>query len=381
MNSTIQQSQDATHIYYDIQLYNYQSSNTSPPALRFIENRNTAILSTPNLYSMYIAKFSIDTPSLPIFTAQIQPAPNLNPNLTIYSITLSYNGIDIQEYIHWIPQDSSLSVPSPPSPLQNNSFGYYNAYSYQHVINVINIGFSTAFNKLYQAVEISDALFHTGILPTRNPPFLIWDIQTNSAILNADSAGFTQSDSGVINIYFNNSLYTYFSSFYAIYSGYQSINGKNKQIVITNNESGSNSIQYPISGDSTPYTAIQVFQEYSTIDIWTPISNITFTSNSLPIVSNLIATPQIYYDQTQATGSSSGSNSSQIITDMTADGMYKPNLLYTPAFPRKISLLGTSDIKVLDIEVYYKTKTGELIPFLLNSGCSASIKISFEKIV
>jgi len=317
---------------------------------------------------MSIIRFSLDTPSLPIFIPELavnQP----DPNLTIYSITLEYNNIICQEFMEFYPQDTSIQVPPAPNPLADNSSGYYNIYSYQHLINMVNVTFSNAFSNLSALVA----------LPTNNCPFLSWDSVNNIAILNADASGFTGDN--LITVYFNNALFNLFSSFYAIYQGYNVKNGMNKVIVITNNQSGSNTIQLPIDSDpSTPtYTAIQMTQEYSTISLWNPLSSIVFTSNTLPIIPNNLGAPLLFYDSSLNIGTSSSANYSQIITDMVALDTYKPTIVFEPYYPREIDMIGGGNLNTIDINCFYKTKLGVLQPFVLNSGCSASIKIVFSK--
>ena len=218
-------------------------------------------------------------------------------------------------------------------------------------------------------------------MPTTNPPFLSWDSVNNVAIINADKAGYANVEN-LINIYFNNSLFNLFSSFLAIYEGYDVSYGMNKMISIENNLSGSNTIQLPIDSDPlTPtYTAIQMVQEYSTISLWSPISSIVFTSNTLPIVATQVGTPVLFYDSNLNLGTSSANNFSQIITDMIAtDCQYKPTLICEPYYPREVDLIGTGSLNTIDIYCFYKTKLGQLQPFVLNSGCSASIKIMFSR--
>lgn len=369
------QSYRPKNLYFDIQITNYVSTQTPPPILRFVETRTIPFLIDPIDYQMSIIRFQLDTPSLPIFVPEIQ-LNQPNPNLTIYSITMQYNNHIQQNFIEFMPQDNSLSIPKAPNPLPDNSTGYYNLYSYQYVVALVNITFKRCFDALTVIVNESGE-----IMPTEYAPFMSWDTLNNVAILNADVAGF-QSGENLIDIYFNNSLFNLFSSFQAIYEGYNVPFGMNKRLDISNNLAGSNTIQLPIDANPlTPtYTAIQMTQEYSTISLWSPISSIVFTSNTLPIISTQLGTPLLFYDSSLNIGTSSGSNYSQIITDMVAnDSQYKPTLICEPYYPRQIDMIGTGDLKTLDINCFYKTKLGVLQPFVLNSGCSASVKICFTK--
>ena len=362
----------ARRIYYDIQISNYVSSNTPPPILRFTETRTIPYLTNPQDYSLSIIRFQIDTPSLPVFTPEIavnQP----DPNLTIYSITLEYQGHICQQFMEFYPQDISIDEPPAPSPLADNSAGYYNVFSYQYVIELVNTTFTRVFNALTTAVG-------AGNMPTTNAPFLSWDSTNNIAILNTDSVGFA-SDGTLIEIYFNNAMFNIFSSFLAIYQGFNVLQGMNKLITISNNQAGSNTIQLPIDNNpQTPtYTAIQMSQEYTTISLWNPISSIVFTSNTMPIVPSNLGNPLLFYDSSLNIGQSSGANYSQIITDMVANDSYKPSLVCEPYYPREIDMIGNGELRTIDINCFYKSKLGVLQPFILNSGCSASLKLMFSR--
>jgi len=360
-------------VYYDVQISNYVSSSTPPTILRFTETRVTPFLINPQDYTLSIIRFQIDTSSLPIFAPEIavnQP----DPNFTIYSITLEYHGHVCQQFMEFVPQDISIDIPPSPNPLADNSTGYYNIFSYQYVIGLVNNTFTQVFNALTTAVGAMN-------MPTPNAPFLSWDTTNNIAIINADLAGFASGEDP-IGIYFNNAMFNLFSSFMAIYEGFNVIQGMNKHILISNNQAGSNTIQLPIDANpSTPtYTAIQMSQEYSTIALWNPISSIIFTSNTLPIVPSNLGNPLLFYDSSLNIGTSSGANYAQIITDMVAVDTYKPSLVFEPYFPREIDLIGNGELRTIDINCFYKSKLGVLQPFILNSGCSASLKLMFSRI-
>ena len=104
-------------IYYDIQISNIESSATNPPVLYFNESRNTPFIQVPEDYYLSIIRFTLDTPTLPIFIPTIQTDPLINPtgdlNQTIYSFQFSYDGTYSEEiFIEWIPQNDYLTAPA-----------------------------------------------------------------------------------------------------------------------------------------------------------------------------------------------------------------------------------------------------------------------------
>jgi hypothetical protein len=120
-------------------------------------------------------------------------------------------------------------------------------------------------------------------------------------------------------------------------------------------------------------------QEISTIDAWCPISSIVFTSNQLPIIVS-------QFSSSNTTGNNAnsaliGNRFALVITDlMTNQQGYRPNIIYNPtAEYRRITLTGNMGIRNIDINVFWRSKTGQLLPFRLPSGGSATLKLLFEK--
>jgi len=123
---------------------------------------------------------------------------------------------------------------------------------------------------------------------------------------------------------------------------------------------------------------IKQIQEISTIDTWTPINAIVFTTTSIPIVVN-------QFTASSSIGSNPPSSSLDnafafIITDLQSNQQgYRPNVLLTPKILRMIDLTGNQPLKNIDINVFWRTKTGNLVPITLASGAMSSIKLLFQK--
>jgi len=184
-----------------------------------------------------------------------------------------------------------------------------------------------------------------------------------------------------ISIYFNPALYQLFSSFPA-YINFDPQNLGKNALIQTDAFGGANIIAFPPSAPvADQYQALQIVQEYSTIALWSPITSIVFTSNTLPVVPTNISAPLIYIDGSIYNGGGNNSNISQIITDFVSnDGIYKPNIVYQPSAQyRLLNLTGNSPIYNLDINVYWKDRIGVLQPFRLSSGSTGTIKILFTR--
>ena len=372
-------------VYYDITISNLDTVDSVPPVLYFNETRNSPFILDPESYNLSIVRFTLDTNTLPIIQPEIQPSPNSNVNLTSYSITLEWTNpvapfqtFTEQTFLTYIPQNKQAIIPAPPSQtlsgLQNNDTGYYDIYNYQYWILLVNNTFQTCFTAL-NAQVVGAGL----VLPSAFAPTMSWDTQTNLAILNADQAGYNDTTANYIGVYFNPALWNYFSSFpFIIESNDVVPNGKNTRIIMSG-FGGANVVPFPPVAPT--YTALQIVQEYSTVALWTPVTSIVFTSNTLPIVANQVSAPLLFYNGKRYQSGGNNSNIAQIITDFVAEnGIYKPNLVYIPSAQyRLVDLVGNSPLYNIDIEVFYKNRVGVFIPLRLGSGGTATVKILFTR--
>jgi len=376
-------------LYYDIQVSNLENTNTQPPILQFIETRNNPFLYESDQYLMSIIRFTLDTPNLPVFIPTIQPYQN-DINLTIYSISLTYTNpantsqtFTQQTFLNFVPQSNVPPLPpttnNTPNGLQYNADGYYNVYNYQYLIFLLNQTFSDCYN------DLNTQVVNAGLtLPSAYAPVMAWNTNDSTAVINCDILGYSTVEPITptfqpIKIYFNTPLAELFSSFPVFINTLSSVNGLNAQL-ITDSYSQSNTIGFPPYG-TYQFTAIQVFQEFSTIASWTPITSIVFTSNTLPIVSNQVSQPVVFNNGVQSGNNGNNSLINQVITDfVSSDGVYKPNLVYEPSAQyRYIQLISNRPLTTFDLSVFWKDRFGNLQPFRLASGGTASIKVLFTK--
>jgi hypothetical protein len=358
-------------VYYDMVISNLNNTNSKPPFAYYNENRSSPIIYDPFKYNLIIARWQLDTNYLPIFIPLIQSSSN-DPNLTIYSITLEYSGsIGNPAYVNFAPQNLVASVPNAPlynsTQLQDNSQGYYDIYTYQYWIYLVNLCFQQAYTNLDTA--------YIGVLPSLFAPVMTWDTQNNIGIINADILGYGV---GGIKVYFNQALSQLFSSLPFTINSFSDAYNRNFQLQI-NSFSVANQADYPSFG-TADFTGYQIFQEFSTISSWNPVLSIVLVSNTLPIVPNNEGVPSVVINGINQQQSGNNNVQSQVITDFVTDGIYKPIITYIPSAEyRRISLVGDKPISNVDISVMYKDRLGRLNPVLLPAGCSISIKFLFEK--
>ena len=379
-------------IYFDITVSNFQSTTTQPPVFYFNEQRTSPFVMNPEEYYLSILRFTIETGSLPVFIPSIQPL-QANRNLTIYSTTLEWTspatGVAYtsgETFVNFIPQDAGVSVPLPPSltanGLQNNDSGYYNYYNYSALTYIIDLAMAAAFTALSALVVAGGE-----VLPSSFEPKLNWDTTSNTAILYADVEGYIVNNPAAlpnpIRIYWNAPLYGLFPSFPCKYLGYgANLNGKNFLFEPVN--IGSINLQpitpVPPTIPAT-YNVVSVYQDYSTVANFCPIVALVFTSNTLPINPNQVSTPLVFNNQQQIVLGGNNSNTANIITDLVSDsGQYKPNLVYNPTSEyRLITLYGNRPLYNIDLSVFWRTKTGALMPYRINSGEAITMKVAFLK--
>lgn len=388
-------------IYFDITVSNLQSTTTEPPVFYFNEQRANPFVMNPEDYYLSILRFTIETGTLPVFIPSIQPNQP-DRDATIYSLTLDYtdpvSGTTFtsgETFVQFTPQNAAAVLPPPPSQtatkIQSNGGGYYNVYNYSVLPLLINRTLQTAYAALDTATTAGGAT-----LPSTFAPVMTWDSTSDSAVLYFDTAGYyfyfptsvvvPPAGYSPIQLYFNAPLYGLFPSFPTKYLGYDtSLNGKNflfepfnigglDTMIITPNPA-------PVAPAPTTWTAVAVYQEYSTIANFSPIVGLVFTSNTLPIQPNQVSTPLVYNNQQELVLGGSNSDFANIITDLVSDtGQYKPNLVYNPTSEyRLITLYGNRPLSNIDISVFWKDKFGKLNPFRLASGEAITIKVAFLK--
>jgi len=387
--NVIKNDSNPDQIYYDVTVTNFQSTFTTPPVFYYNEQRTMPFVSVPEDYYLSILRFTVDTGTLPVFIPSIQPNQG-NRNLTMYSVTLTYTYLGItyvaQEFLDWSPQDLSAPLPSPPnvSPTgtQVNDTGYYNCYSYTFFLGIVGRAYEQAYNNLNaQVIAVG------GTLPSDYPPYIDWDTSSASGTLYADVQGYDVNPTAgytPILVYMNAPLFSLFSSFPARYLGYEltplNVQGRNFQLLPFNKGSTNLQVITPANGDPV-WTAICLYQECSTTSSWTPIQSIVFISNTLPINANQVSTPLIFNNNTQLSLGGNNSAIANIITDLTSDtGSYRPNIVYLPqAQYRYVTLYGNRPLFNIDLEIFYRLRTGQLIPFRLQSGGTVTIKVAFIK--
>jgi hypothetical protein len=373
---------DPCHVYYDMNIINNdQVGDKPPPNLVFNDIRSNPILADPSQYFCSVVRFTIQTGnSLPLWIPQIQLGNHLDdPDLTVYSFTLTYDDIQTvdhfesgQQYVTFTTED--LSVDRPPTTNMNdvNTSPYYYVKSFKHMIDMFNTALKDAFQRLRNS-----AGFQGITLPTNHAPFMEWDITASKLILNGDVLGYNSASSG-IKIFVNTPLYTLMSGFPSKYYGYKNIiDGRNYQLLLE----GTDSVYH-----LPTYNAIQLYQEYSSASLLSPIASLVFATSLIPVVPSNTGKPQVYNGDNNLTVSNNNCNIASMVTDFhvdNADGYgYVSSIQYVPSSEYRLIDLasgGSSPLSNIELSVFWKDAFNNLHPFQLLAGLSCDLKLLFRK--
>jgi hypothetical protein len=359
------------NMYVDVLGTNIVNSNTKASNFRFSTDSSAIIINKASDYQMAIVRFQVDSSTAAVFIPEIQPyQPDINK--TIYSVTLSINEqTSGPVYVKWRAQDKTASSPlSTANGLQDVSTGYYNCYSYNWWCMLILEAFETALGLLKNDVDIID---------NAQPPLIYWNNGSNAATIEAQSEYYDMSKTGpqnCIEIYFNQALFSMFNSFPASFNSFNDPNNQNWRILTYKVGSVNTDVIELNDGSSQEFISVQ--QEYSTTLSWSPYTSIVFTSSTIPVQGSITLPPQITIDGNRDYSTSQLANTELIITDLqTLDGVYRSSITYSPNLLRYIDLYGQNPISQIDMNIYWRTKIGGLVPFQLGSGGSVSCKIGF----
>ncbi len=397
MRSSVTKNDD--FIYYNGTVTNDQSPFFLESFLKadFYDQRTISILEKADDYVMSVVRWSLPTASLPLCIFHPIPflpdipflTPNTNPNFTTYSVGLNwFNGttyVDFVNYIMFIPQNPE-DAPSPFISQTVDNEAYWYVYSYQQILNMINAAYLDCFTRLKVA--------YPGAPPTAAPR-IVYNATTGNYSMIAQDAyqapalnpGF-ESDPDP-NIRFGsqttitvwmglNTWNDFFDPAWNIdFAGVNNISlpdpssgyiyNKASRIIIQNNTG------LPNTGTTTVTTEFPV--------VGNPISlrNVVLTSNTLPARFESINPSTI-------NGSSSSSNTLQIISDFSYD-VFTPGqalsartgIIYSPSIYRFTNLLSDSRLDNISVSAQYLDSNNVSHPVFLKSGTSFNFKIMFVK--
>ncbi len=381
------------------------------------------LASTPFVPNKTIHKVGIMTSGANLLLSGNYDPLNVVDNHFILPINLK--NVPSITNVMWEQQDISPPNLNELTGINTIQFPYYHCKSYSKFIKVVNDAIASSYvnnynylfnnwistlgnNTKYQFIDLVARSFPI-------PPFLEWDTTKSiakmyvnqffygsnyllpSSLWNSHSHSSTRTVIKFpldLKIVFNASLYSLFNTFPATPT---IINGEQFYILeianILNNIELSltssfptierysflqtyvtngvltipylDSFEYPISN----YYVITE-QEAPTIDTWNPIYSFALVIPHDISIQDQLKTLSLH-------GSSSTPKNVKADFIIKIDGNYRPTFIYSEK--SNVNLIGTTPITTLEMNVYYISKTGILVPFKLSRSGSASLRILFEK--
>ena len=379
-NSTL----DENHIYYDLKIKNtFNNSNDNikrDPAGNIpfnVKDETSVILSKQNEYKMAIHSFQLNIDIPLIIYPIIEGINQTDINKSIYSITITHNNVDYQEYIMFEAEiDTNINkevIPLPPSQnsgLQDFSTGYYYIYSYYSWCKMMN----DTFNKIIARINFDNP----GLFP--NAPQMVYDKEVFTFIYPKEIYS-TNSQ-----IYFNQSLALDIGGFPFKLIKFNNVNNKHNLLLIPPiNDPMAFSYLNPNSNVPEPTPSYyRLSQEYDVRFRFNGVSQLVLTSDYLAIRKE-------YYPDTSNPNNTFISAGYQQFNTPSLPIIASFSLIdeggsswvqtqdYQPAFYKWIDLLGSQPLKEIDIKVYLQLKRGSLIQANIPLDSMSIIKFVFKK--
>lgn len=308
------------HKYLNIEMYNNEDK---PKLAEYSVEFKSPILDCASNYKISIIRFNIPSSSIPIFIFEDNK----------YYVTLTYNNINYTQVLIY----------------SNNSpaYGLKSIYHYQDFINIINAALTSAYNTMKTSYPLA---------PATIAPYITFDAITQLCTIWVE-----KTYENNIGLFFNSSLYTFFDNFNVKYYGFNNINKKDFQIIISDNKNNSSGSLYFF------------IQEYPSLFYWNDLRTIIFLTN-LPIVFE--SNPaDINIDQ-------QNSNYIPLLTDFqpinTNNGELRSYLQYQPSIYRYTDMINDDVLRKLAIRIYWQDKKGNMRPLYFSPGELISVKIMFE---
>ena len=364
--SYAQQTKDdgePSHIYYNITIRHQDTLGLGKkiPAT-FTDYRISPIVKNPSNYYFSLVRFYCPTQTIPIMVVPIMPfgSGNTNPNLTTFSVTLSYLGADFTAPIIWETMDKTAIIPgnlSASNPLQNVSGSYYYLYSYMNLVNLINDAFAAALAALVAANAPLSGLIAAPLL-NYNPATSLFSISAQKDYYNLDAGT-------PISIYINNNLQNLLLNFDYRYLGSSTQKAWNFNMVLD----GVQDVDNPL---------IVLQQEVNSLDAWSSLSSLVFVSNTIPVAAEGIP-PAVPFGGDTISGATPVSTTA-ILTDFLASGANtRVSLSYSSIVYRMLDMVSDRPLMTTDVSIMWQDIYGNMYPLLLDSNTAATIKILFRK--
>ncbi len=355
-------------------------SGENPLPMEYNATKTLAVLDKCSDYYCSVVRFAIPMNSVPLFIMPIIPGNQqshpVNANLTPMIIGILYNNVYYPVNLIYRADNTMVY------PLQNQDTQvitpYYYVYTYQTLINMINVAINIAWTTSPLA----------GLFPTIIQPFFQYSSSTQliSLIVPRVFSYVTPPATSIPFIYMNQALLRYLEAFELFFNGYNQPNGADFIFRCTNtiplNPSDATPPQvFPTDQNAfaffgtTPAFPAQYFiftQQYSMIQYWSSLRKILITTGTIPIA----------YENIPGPDNSSINVSLPVLTDFVIPlenaGDSRTIAYYNPtAQYRLVDMISDTPLYRINIKVYWEDVFGNRYPMGIEYDQTSSIKIGF----
>ena len=320
------------NIYIDIRIPNLTEERGIPAI--YEQTRSIQVLDNPSNYYLSLVRWKVPAFELPLLIFPIQNN-QADPNLSQYSITFE-TSTDIFQYFLFFVNRNSTEAPDNAITTQKPS-AYYFVYEYQHMLDIIN----------HALIMCHDNV--TGKPAGSIPPYMTYDPTTKlfTFVAQLIQYGVTLTPTPVppanpttqptydadIKVYFNYKLFSLFNGLQTktVPVGAGSTMGRDVQLLVAD-----------YNNNTISATEVGLLQNFSSIAFWTPVKQLLFLSELIPVNSEFTAV--------------SDNSFRKILTDFepVADSQQdiRTTLQYFPrGVYRLVDLIGTKPLFVIDLKV------------------------------
>jgi hypothetical protein len=396
----VNNNSDVDHIYYGLIIKNNTTgwvvnpefgnvsaiSDTIVPCL-FSENRSNPYLNDPSEYNVTVPYFHIESNSFPLQIVQpivgtTENEPESSGIFVIEGFSTVYGGLidsgdnePVPFNVWWIPPDTTSGItsikPSSPVKISDINSPYFYNYSYQYFLDLLNNAIGYTIQSFLQ--------------PTPTYPYFSYNPITNKFYFNAPIDW--QSSTSAKIIYLNEQLFNLLAglpsnfTFVANTAFGDNNAGYYYKLIIKANPGMTNiipqysSFTFPLSATSN---YIQMEQNYSSSQLWNPVTSIIIKARNLNVVNTLDASPVVY--GLNPNPSVNNARVSNVLFEYPVGRRADPVIDYQPTAEYVLTnLLGINETSDLQLEVLWKDDFGNLHPFYIEVQSSFVMKLLFRK--
>lgn len=249
-------------LYFNATLGN--EKNNRPIEASYLSYNNSPILDNQSNYYGSIIRVNVNQMLIPITIFKVQTPVN-DINLGIYSFTLTYeNQSSEQTYLIYQPTNNDIVIPKIGTSKQVFNSNYYYIYSYQNMVDMMNVALKTAYQQL-------SSLVGGGTLNSNNYPYILYNNNLQQLELHTPIICDLNGENP-LKIYCNTDLNRFLHGFNLITNLYNDVNGK--EYLLNVRTLPDSTKQVNVSGD---YITMQ--QEASCLSYWNSLRNVFITSN------------------------------------------------------------------------------------------------------